>query len=537
MIYKIDGVEFKTDKNLSILQAIEKKNNEKIYIAAIVNGEVKDLNYILSNNDEIHLISKYSNIGKQIYSSSLSMILILAIKEVLGDVRVNVEYSIGNGLYVSIKDYIVSRKDVDLIDKKMKKYIKSDIPINKERVSSDVAINLFRSEGYTEKIELIETLDLEYVDIYLVGGRAFSFDKPLAPKTSFMNEYRLLSYYPGIMIQYPNEKGDENSEFVEQVSLTKMYSSSKNWTELMGIKYAGNLNRAILEGRMDNLILVNETFYNNQLANCAKDIIDNNMQIVLIAGPSSSGKTTTAKKLAIQLAVYGKNTFIISTDDYFIDRDKTPINEFGHKDYENVTAIDLDQLNKDLLGLLEGEEIELPSYNFIKGRREKSNKKIKLNDGILIIEGTHSLNPLLSKYIPEKIKYKIYVSALTQINIDSHNRISSSDSRLIRRIVRDKNYRGYTPIETIETWNNVRRGEKEYIFPFQENADFYMDTSLIYEFNALKNEAIEALDSIDKSSKYYYKSRDLKKLLTNFIGIEDLSIITKDSILREFIGE
>ncbi|MGO3018971.1 MAG: nucleoside kinase, partial [Anaerococcus sp.] len=522
MIYKIDGIEYKTDKSLNILQAIEKKNKEKIYIAAIVNGEVKDLNHKLSNNDEIYLVSKYSNIGKQIYSSSLSMILILAVKEVLGDVNVNVEYSIGNGLYISIKDYVVNRKDVDLIDQKMKEYIESAHPINKERVSSDIAINLFKAEGYSEKIELIETLDLDYIDLYLVGGRAFSFDKPLAPNTSFMNDYKLLAYYPGIIIQYPSEKGDEDSEFVEQVSLTKMYSSSKKWTELMGVKYAGNLNKAILEGRMDNLILVNETFYNNQLAKCAKDVIDNNMQIVLIAGPSSSGKTTTAEKLAIQLAVYGKNTFIISTDDYFIDRDKTPVNEFGYKDYENVNAIDLDQLNKDLLDLLEGEEIELPSYNFIKGKREKSDKKIKLDDGILIIEVIHSLNPVLSKYIPEKNKYKIYVSALTQINVDSHNRISSSDSRLIRRIVRDKNYRGYTPIETIESWDNVRRGERKYIFPFQENADFYMDTSLIYEFNALKNEAIEALDSIDKSSKCYYKSRDLKKLLNNFIGIEDL---------------
>lgn len=305
----------------------------------------------------------------------------------------------------------------------------------------------------------------------------------------------------------------------------------------MGIKYAGSLNKAVLEGKMDNLILVNETFYNNQLAQCAKDIIDKNMQIVLIAGPSSSGKSTTAKKLAIQLAVYGKNTFIISTDNYFIDRDKTPINKYGQKDFENVKAIDLDLLNEDLLELLEGEEIELPSFNFIKGKREKSDKTIKLDEGILIIEGIHSLNPILSKYIPQKNKYKIYVSALTQINIDSHNRISSSDARLIRRIVRDKNYRGYDPIETIESWDNVRRGEREYIFPFQENADFYMDTSLIYEFNALKNEAMEALDTIDKSSKYYYKANDLKKLLSHFIGIDDLSTITKDSILREFIGE
>lgn len=540
MNYKINGIEYKTDKDLTILDAIEEINKDKEYIAAIVNGYVVDLRYKILPDDKIDLISKYSNIGKKIYSSSLSMILIIAVKEILGDVKINVEYSIGDGLYISIKDHKVSRDETSKIEKRMREIAESAIDIKKERVSRDVAISLYKAEGYMEKLELIETLDLEYVDIYLVKGRVFSFDKPLVPNTSFVDKFKLIAYHPGIVIQYPNNpnlNGKYFMKFEEQVSLSKIYSSSKKWTDLMGIKYAGNLNRAVIEGKMDNLILVNETFYNNQLAQCAKDIIDKNMQIVLIAGPSSSGKSTTAKKLAIQLAVYGKNTFIISTDNYFIDRDKTPVNKYGHRDYENVKAIDLDRLNEDLLDLLEGEEIELPSFNFISGKSERSNKKIKLDEGILIIEGIHSLNPILSKYIPQKNKYKIYVSALTQINIDSHNRISSSDARLIRRIVRDKNFRGYDPIETISSWDNVRRGEREYIFPFQENADFYMDTSLIYEFNALKNEAIDALNTIDVTSKYYYKANDLKKLLSHFIGLDDLSIITKDSILREFIGD
>lgn len=520
----------------SILQALEGKNLDKEYIAAIVNGEIEDLNKEIHLGDEIFLVSKYSNIGKKIYSSSLSMVLILAIKEVLGDMKVNIEHSIGDGLYISIDDYKISRRDISLIDERMKELINKAIPIKKERVSATVAKNLFKAEGYLEKIELIESLNYDYVDIYIVNGKVFSFDKPLLANTSFLKEYKLIPYHPGLVIQYPSKKGGKIEEFVEQVSMSKTYSSSKTWTDLMEIRYAGNLNKTILEDRMDNLIKVNETYYNNQLAKCARDIIDQKMQIILIAGPSSSGKSTTAEKLAIQLAVYGKNTYIISTDDYFIDRDKTPINEYGQKDFENIRSVDLDQLNADLLDLLEGKEVEIPSYNFIKGKREKSDKKIKLEDGILIIEGIHSLNPLLSQHIPEKNKYKIYVSALTQINIDSHNRISSSDSRLIRRIVRDKNYRGYDPQETLEAWDNVRRGERHYIFPFQDDADFYMDTSLIYEFNALKNEAIEALNTVDEDSKYYYKANDLKKLLSNFIGIKDLSSIPKDSILREFIG-
>ncbi|MDD7306176.1 MAG: nucleoside kinase [Peptoniphilaceae bacterium] len=537
MNYKINGIEYKNEKNQTIQEAIENINKAKEYIAAIVNGRVVDLKEPIFDNDQIELISKYSNIGNKIYSTSLSMLLIIAVKEVLGDLKVNVEYSIGDGIYISIDNYKITREETFLIDKKMRELQTLAIEINKERVSKNVAISIFKAEGYIEKVALIESLNLDYVDIYLVNGRAFSFDKALVADTSFVDKFRLIPYYPGIVIQYPNKECKNLPKFEEQVSLSKIYSTSKKWTDLMGIKYAADLNRAVLDGKMDKLILVNETYYNNQLALCAKDIIEKNMQIVLIAGPSSSGKSTTAEKLAIQLAVYGKNTFIISTDDYFIDRDKTPINEYGHKDYENVKAIDLERLNEDLLELLEGKEIELPSFNFISGKREKSNKKIKLDEGILIIEGIHSLNPILSKYIPQKNKYKIYVSALTQINIDSHNRISSSDARLIRRIVRDKNFRGYNPIETIEAWDNVRRGEREYIFPFQENADFYMDTSLIYEFNALKNEAIKALDTIDKTSKYYYKANDLKKLLSHFIGLDDLSIITNDSILREFIGD
>lgn len=537
MIKEIDFKDNENIKDRSILDVIANKDPKKEYIAAIVNGRIEDLNYIISDNDQIHLISKYSNIGKQIYSCSLSLIFILAIKEIFDGEKVNVEYSLGDGLYLSINGRNIKRKDIEIIDTKMREIINSNIEIYKENVSSSVAISLFKAEGYHEKIELIKTLDLKTVDIYIVNGKVFSFDKPLVANTSFINDFKLQSYNPGVVILFPSDKNDKLPDFVEQVSLSKIYSSSKKWTNLMDIKYAGNLNRAVLEDRIDNLILVNETFYNNQLAKCAKDIIDKKMQIVLIAGPSSSGKTTTANKLAIQLAVYGKNTFILSTDDYFIDRDKTPINKFGHKDFENVKALNLDRLNDDLLNLLEGNEIELPSYNFIKGKSEKSDKKIKLEDGILIIEGIHSLNPIVSKYIPDKNKYRIYVSALTQINIDSHNRISSSDSRLIRRIVRDKNFRGYDPVETIESWDNVRRGEREYIFPFQENADYYMDTSLIYEFNALKNQAMEALETIEVTNKYYFKVLDLKKLLNNFIGLKDLSAIPKDSILREFIGE
>ena len=286
------------------------------------------------------------------------------------------------------------------------------------------------------------------------------------------------------------------------------------------------------------MVNVNETYYNNQLNKCAKDIIANNMNIVMLAGPSSSGKTTTAKKLAIQLAVLGKDAYVISTDDYFVDRNKTPLDENGNKDFESIDAIDLHSLNEDLLDLLEGKEVILPSFNFIKGIRTLSNKKIKMKDNtILIIEGIHALNPKLTDYIPEKNKYKIYVSVLTGINIDSTNRISSTETRLIRRIVRDNKYRGYDTLETLKSWNKVKLGEQKYIFPYQNRADFYVDSSLIYEYNALKKYAIECFKQVSKNSKYYYMVDRLENILSYFVEIENTKIIDDHSILREFIGE
>lgn len=538
MNLKINKKECEFEAGISIFENIDGLNNDYNYLAAIVNGKIEDLNYIIDKKDNIELISRYSNIGKKIYSSSLSLILIMAVKKLMPDKKVNIEYSIGDGLYISIDNYSISHREVKEIEIEMRKIIEDNIKLNKETISSNIAISLFKSEGYDEKIDLIESLNLESVDVYVVDGKVFSFDKVLVPYSSFLDKFKIIAYHPGIVISFPVKEGEPSPEFKEQVNISKVYTNSKKWTELMGIEYAGDLNKTILNNKMDNLILVNETYYNNQLAQCAKQIVDEDMQIVMIAGPSSSGKSTTAKKLAIQLAVYGKNSYVLSTDDYFIDRDKTPLNEYGEKDFESLNAIDLKRLNEDLLDLLEGVEVELPSYNFLTGKSEKSDKKIKLdNNNILIIEGIHSLNPRISKSIPEKNKFKIYVSALTQINIDSHNRISSSDSRLIRRIVRDNNFRGYNAEETLKVWDNVRRGERKYIFPYQENADFYMDTSLVYEFNALKSEAVKNLKTVDKNSEYFYKANDLISLLNNFIELEDLSVITRDSILREFIGE
>lgn len=513
-------------------------SNYKNYILANVNEEIKDLNYEIFPNDKIYLIDKFSHIANLTYESSIALVCILAIKKIYKNINVKVEYSVNNCLYLSIDNFNILHKDLSKIKCEMDNIIKREVPFLKISYSKDEALKIFKDNNQLDKVDLLMSIDCQNIDIYEIDGRFFTFTNFLCPNSTRIEDFELIYYYPGLLINYKKNNDSELLDFKEQINIPKIYERSKRWTNLLGINYASDLNNLVKNNKIESLINVNETYYNNQLSKCAKDIIDNNMNIVMLAGPSSSGKTTTAKKLAIQLAVLGKDAFVISTDDYFVDRNKTPLDENGNKDFESIDAIDLDSLNEDLLNFLEGKEITLPSFNFIKGIRTLSNKKIKMKENtILIIEGIHALNPKLTDYIPEKNKYKIYVSVLTGINIDSTNRISSTETRLIRRIVRDNKYRGYNTFETLKSWDKVKYGEEKYIFPFQNRADFYVDSSLIYEYNALKKYAIECLNQVAKDSKYYYMVNRLKNILSYFVQMEDTKIIDDHSILREFIGE
>ena len=528
-----------TNKKI-LYEIIQEKypSNYKNYILANVNEEIEDLNYEISTNDKIYLIDKFSHIANLTYESSIALVCILAIKKIYKNINVKVEYSVNNCLYLSIDNFNILHRDLSKIKCEMDNIIKREVPFLKRSYSKDEALKIFKDNNQLDKVDLLMSIDCQNIDIYEIDGRFFTFTNFLCPNSTRIEDFELIYYYPGLLINYEKNNDSELLDFKEQINIPKIYERSKRWTNLLGINYASDLNNLVKNNKIESLINVNETYYNNQLSKCAKDIIDNNMNIVMLAGPSSSGKTTTAKKLAIQLAVLGKDAFVISTDDYFVDRNKTPLDENGNKDFESIDAIDLDSLNEDLLNFLEGKEITLPSFNFIKGIRTLSNKKIKMKENtILIIEGIHALNPKLTDYIPEKNKYKIYVSVLTGINIDSTNRISSTETRLIRRIVRDNKYRGYNTFETLKSWDKVKYGEEKYIFPFQNRADFYVDSSLIYEYNALKKYAIECLNQVAKDSKYYYMVSRLKNILSYFVQMEDTKIIDDHSILREFIGE
>lgn len=513
-------------------------SNYKNYILANVNEEIRDLNSEVFPNDKIDLIDKFSHIANLTYESSIALVCILAIKKIHKNIEVKVEYSVNNCLYLSIDNFKILHKDLSKIKYEMDNIIKKDLSFFRRSYSKDKALKIFKDNNQLDKVDLLKSIDFQNIGIYEIDGSFFTFTNFLCPKSSWIEDFNLVYYYPGLLINYKKNNDSELLDFKEQINIPKIYERSKRWTNLLGINYASDLNNLVKNNKIESLINVNETYYNNQLSKCAKDIIDNNMNIVMLAGPSSSGKTTTAKKLAIQLAVLGKDAFVISTDDYFVDRNKTPLDENGNKDFESIDAIDLDSLNEDLLDFLEGKEVVLPSFNFIKGIRTLSNKKIKMRENtVLIIEGIHALNPKLTDYIPEKNKYKIYVSVLTGINIDSTNRISSTETRLIRRIVRDNKYRGYNTFETLKSWDKVKHGEEKYIFPFQNRADFYVDSSLIYEYNALKKYAIECLNQVPKTSKYYYMVNRLQNILSCFIQMEDTKIIDDHSILREFIGE
>ncbi len=529
----------KTNKKF-LYEIIKEKypNNFKDYVLANVNGKIVDLNYKIFQDEKIDLIKKYTHIANLSYESTIALICMLAIEKIYKNKKVNIEYSVNNCLYLSVENFKILHKDIEKIKKEMENLIKEDFPIVKKTYKKTDALKIFKENDDLDKYNLLNSLDLNEINIYDVKDKFYFFTNYLCPKSSWIEDFDIIYYHPGILINYKKSENSKLLDFKEQINIPKIYERSKRWTNLLGIKFASDLNELVINDKIESLVNVNETYYNNQLNKCAKDIIANNMNIVMLAGPSSSGKTTTAKKLAIQLAVLGKDAYVISTDDYFVDRNKTPLDENGNKDFESIDAIDLHSLNEDLLDLLEGKEVILPSFNFIKGIRTLSNKKIKMKENtILIIEGIHALNPKLTDYIPEKNKYKIYVSVLTGINIDSTNRISSTETRLIRRIVRDNKYRGYDTLETLKSWDKVKLGEQKYIFPYQNRADFYVDSSLIYEYNALKKYAIECFKQVSKNSKYYYMVDRLENILSYFVEIENTKIIDDHSILREFIGE
>lgn len=511
-------------------------------IAALRNNKVCDLVKKIDRDCTLEFITLDSPTGNKIYVRGISMLLLKAVYNVFekGDIeKVNIESCIGNGFYCEITGNAkLDENSLARVKETMQSYVERDIPFIKESVQTDYAAKLFASFGMRDKERLFRYRMASRVNIYNLDGFIDYFYGAMPPSTGMLKYFDLQLYGDGFVFVVPDATNPEKLEaFKGSPKFYNIVKESNEWGVKMHIDSVGALNDAVASGRMQDLILVQEALHEKRIGDIASDIAKReNVKIVLIAGPSSSGKTTFSHRLSIQLSTLGLSPHPIAVDDYFVNREKTPRDEEGNFNYECLEALDIEQFNSDMTRLLAGERVELPSYNFILGKREYNGKFRQLGkDDILVIEGIHGLNDKLTHSLPQDSKYKIYISALTQINIDEHNRIPTTDGRLIRRIVRDARTRGADAQKTISMWQSVRKGENSYIFPYQECADAMFNSALIYELSVLKQYAEPLLFNVDRDSSEYIEAKRLLKFLDYFLGLTSENI-NNNSILREFIG-
>ncbi len=511
------------------------------YLGAKVNNKLKGLcSRDYKENDKIEFIDITHPDGHRIYVRTLSLIYIKACKEVYNNIDVSINHSLNKGLYTELQyKQPVTKKHLNAIKHKMQEIIDAKKIITTNFLSIDKAREIFSAQDMMDKVEMLKYWDKDSIRVYELDGYYDTFYGYLAPNTGFVNKFDLKLFYPGIILNYPTRESNfELPEYIEQKKISRVFKEAEDWGEIMDVAYVGALNNKIAGNSIGDMIRINEALHEKKTAYIADEITgDKNIKIVLIAGPSSSGKTTFAQRLSIQLRVNGKKTYAISMDDYFIDRHLTPRDENGDLDFETINALDLDLFNEQLIDLMEGKEVSIPVYNFKEGKREYTREPVKLTDDhIIIIEGIHGLNDELTENIPQANKFKIYISALTQLNIDRHNRIATSDLRLLRRIVRDYTHRGNNALKTIELWDSVVRGAEKYIFPYQENADAIFNSALVYELCVLRKYAEPIIMEIGEDSSFYSERQRLLKFLSYFLPVEDDSAIPNNSILREFIG-
>lgn len=524
-------------KEIVLKNMPEKKHD---FLCARIDNEIVHMDKVIDIDTEVKFLDIKDKDGLRVYRRTLSFTFIKACKDLFKDCKVSIEHSLNKGLYVEIhKDPELSKKDIVDIKKKMKEIISADMEINRERMKSEEADIIFRKQNMDDKLRLSKYRRKDIINIYNCDGYYDKFYGFIAPYTGCIKEFDLQYYNSGVIIQFPTkESGFKIPEFEKHDKLAKIFKEAETWGEILDVGYVGALNDKASNGEMADIIRISEALHEKKIAYIADKICeDPKRRIILIAGPSSSGKTTFAQRLSIQLRVNGKRPVSISLDDYFVNREDTPLDENGDYDFESIEAIDIKLFNENLLGLMNGKEVELPTFNFMTGKREYLGKKLKIDkDNPVIIEGIHGLNEKLTSYIDSKYKFKIYVSALTQLNIDSHNRIPTTDNRLIRRLVRDHKYRGSDAVKTLKQWDSVRRGEEMNIFPFQEEADAMFNSALVYELSILKRYAVPLLNEVKRDSEYFAESKRLLKFLSYFKDFDGESIIPNTSIIREFIG-
>lgn len=506
-------------------------------VAAVVNNEIRELTFPIEQESDITTVDLSSDDGIRIYQRSLKFLLIKAVHDLFPDKELQVRHSVRRGVFFEIVDYKVTPEDVERLEKRMRELVEQDHRFVKRVVPIDEARRIFLSRGREDRYRALAFREKDYVSLYTFDDIEDYFYGYMVPSTGYLKLFGLAAENDGIVLIVPKK---ENPTRLPDVTLPKqlfdVFTEYTNWIKILGVEDVGRLNEVVKKGRIHEFILISEALHEKKIAQIADMILQQKKRIILIAGPSSSGKTTFARRLGIQLRVNGLRPLNISVDDYFVDKTQTPLDEDGKPDYEALETVDLAFFNQSMNALLKGEEIDVPTFNFVTGKREFNGRKMKLEDGcVVIIEGIHALNPRLTNDIDDADKFKIYISAITSMRIDQHNRIPTTDLRLLRRIIRDNRFRGTSAPATIDMWPAVRRGEERNIFPFQQEADVMFNSSLIYELLVLKGYALPLLSAITKDMPQYSEARRLIEFLSYFLQIP-ADDIPPNSILREFLG-
>ena len=508
-------------------------------VSARVNNKVEGMHYRVYNSKDVEFLDMTSSSGSRAYTRTLFFVLCKAVQDIYPATDVVIDIPVSNGFYVDIRlGRPVVDEDVNIIRRRMQEIIDARMPIRRFTVPTEEAVALFQEKGDIEKVKLLKTSGSIYTTYYKIGDYVDYYYGTLLTNTSQLYLFGLEKYYDGMLLRIPSLKNpDVLGEMTRQDKMFEIFKEHHRWQSILGIRTIGDFNQAIDANHATDIINISEALQEKKIAKIAEEIASRKgVKLVLLAGPSSSGKTTSCKRLSIQLAVNGLKPLQISLDDYFVDREKTPKDASGEYDYESIYALDLDLINEQFNALFRGEEVEFPKYDFQSGKSKKSGNKLKMNDNnVLVVEGIHALNPELTAHIPQEQIFRVYASALTTILLDNHNYIPTTDNRLLRRIIRDYKYRGVSAQETIHRWPSVRAGENKWIFPFQENADAMLNTAMLYELAVIKTQAEPLLQQVPENCEEYAEAYRLLKFLKYFKGIP-YNNLPPTSLLREFLG-
>ena len=538
-----DGRTFKAPVGTPVEEYVKAAcpDSPALIVAALVNGDLRELTYSVRSDARVDPVFLSNSDGVRIYRRSLAFLLVTVVREMFPEAQIFVDHTLPfGGFFCQVRGREpFSAEELTQIEAEMRKAIAEDLPITREPVPLDEVIETFTARGETEKVQLLTRRKKDYLSLYNLRGTRDYFHGYMVPSTGYLRYFALHLWPPGFVLQYPRRhRPSELLPIAGHPQLTAVFRQYGEWLRLLGVESVSGLNEAIANGRIREIILVSEALHEQRIAQIADLIVRyrNEVRLVIVAGPSAAGKTTFSKRISIQLLAHGIRPYPLALDNYFVNREDTPRDEHGNLDFEALEALDLELFNQHLVALMRGEAVQLPRFNFKTGRREEG-ETVQLGPGhVIIIEGIHGLNPDLVPSVPRERTFRIFISALTQLNIDRHNRVPTTDTRLIRRIVRDATYRGYSAEETLNRWESVRRGEKRHIFPYQEHADMMLNSALVYELAVLKPLAEPLLLQVEPSSPRRVEAKRLLAFLQWFepCGTE---LIPDNSILREFIGE